>query len=80
MPPLIVAVSRHGPPGLGDSLLATTRRGLAGTDIPLLDLGMLGATDSIPGNPTWLPGPVAHHAVALDLAGWLRKDVLPQVP
>jgi lysophospholipase L1-like esterase len=73
---LIVAVSRHGPAGLGDSLLATVRGGIAGSAIPLLDLGTPEAADSGRGNPNDLPGPAAHRAVALELLRWLRKDVL----
>ena len=74
---LIVAVSRHGPPGLGDSLLATVRRGTAGSAIPLLDLGTPDAADSGRGNPNDPPGPGVHRAAALALLRWLRKDVLP---
>jgi hypothetical protein len=74
---LIVAVSRHGPDGLGDSVLATVRKGLAGSEIPLLDLGRLTVTDSGPGDSEDLPGLGAHRAAALQLLRWLRKDVLP---
>jgi len=73
---LIVAVSRHGPPGLGDSLLATVRRGTAGSAIPLLDLGSPAAADSGRGNPNDSPGPASHRAAALQLLRWLRTDIL----
>ena len=74
---LIVAVSRHGPAGLGDSLLATVRRGIKGSAIPLLDLGAPAAADSGKGNLNEPPGPAAHRAAALELVRWLRQDILP---
>ena len=74
---LIVAVSRHGPAGLGDSLLATVRRGLQGSAIALLDLGAPAPADSTSKNSNEPPGPAAHHAAALELVRWLRQDVLP---
>ena len=74
---LVVAVSRDGPAGLGDSLLATVRKGIAGSAIALLDLGAPAAADSSNRNPTDPPGPAAHRAAALELVRWLRQDVLP---
>jgi hypothetical protein len=74
---LIVAVSRHGPAGLGDSLLATVGRGIKGSAIALLDLGAPAAPDSGKRNPNAPPGPAAHRAAALELFRWLRQDVLP---
>lgn len=79
---LIVAVSRYGPPGLGDSLLATVKEGLAGSKIPLLDLGTLPTDDSVGADPRAPAGPQAHGEAALRLLRWLREDVLasPKLP
>jgi hypothetical protein len=77
---LVVAVSRHGPAGLGDALLETVRKGLAGSGVPLLDLGIPGSSDPARGDPRDPPGPEAHRTAALALLGWLRKDILPGLP
>lgn len=75
---LAVAVSRHGPPALGNSLFETVRDGLKGSGIPVLDLGALPAADSASGrlDP---PGPGAHQRAATELLRWLRKDILPSL-
>jgi hypothetical protein len=73
---LVVTVSRHGPPALGDLLLATVRSGLARDSIPVLDLGTLQTADSVRDNPRGPAGPRAHRAAAAALSRWLRNDVL----
>ncbi|MFN0178285.1 MAG: SGNH/GDSL hydrolase family protein [Gemmatimonadales bacterium] len=74
---LAVAVSRYGPAPLGDSLLAAVRRGLAQSDIPVLDLGRVEPTDSVTAGMLTAPGPEAHREVAGALRRWLETEVLP---